>query len=65
MVKDPVCGMDLDPEGTEHFVTYQGETYYFCSLACQEAFLRDPQTYVESVAASLDGVDEPRMTSRG
>ena len=27
VVKDPVCGMEVDPATSEHHVTREGETY--------------------------------------
>lgn len=30
MVKDPVCGMMVDPETAPAKAEYQGQTYYFC-----------------------------------
>ncbi len=46
MVKDPVCGMDVDPEKAEYKLTYEGQEYYFCSRACMEEFSKDPQRYL-------------------
>jgi len=46
MVKDPVCGMDVDPKRAEYKLTYQGQEYYFCSKACMEEFSRDPKRYL-------------------
>ncbi|RLG75742.1 MAG: YHS domain-containing protein, partial [Thermoprotei archaeon] len=37
MVKDPVCGMDVDPSKTQFKTIYKGEIYYFCSRACKKA----------------------------
>jgi Cu+-exporting ATPase len=31
-VKDPVCGMDVDPAQAKHKAEHAGRTYYFCSL---------------------------------
>ncbi len=28
-VKDPVCGMDVDPHTAKHRTEYDGRTYYF------------------------------------
>ncbi|MGI0054046.1 MAG: YHS domain-containing protein [Thermoplasmata archaeon] len=39
-VKDPVCGMMVDPERAPARGTYDGVTLYFCALACQAAFER-------------------------
>ena len=45
-VKDPVCGMDVDPKTAAGSATYQDTTYYFCSLHCRDAFKADPEKYV-------------------
>jgi uncharacterized membrane protein YraQ (UPF0718 family) len=41
--RDPVCGMRTDEEGPS--VTYDGETYYFCSNTCKRLFERRPTKY--------------------
>ena len=46
MVKDPVCGMDVDPKTAAAQSEYQGKTYYFCSLGCKKDFDKEPQKYV-------------------
>ena len=45
-VKDPVCGMAIDPATAKHTSEYLGQTYYFCSLMCRKAFEDDPQHYL-------------------
>ena len=47
MVKDPVCGMEVDPSRTQYKVVYKGEVYYFCSLHCKKAFEKDPEYYLK------------------
>ncbi len=47
-VKDPVCGMDIDPDGAAAKMEYKGQTYYFCSAACHDKFKREPEKYVRS-----------------
>lgn len=47
-VKDPVCGMRIDPEKTEHRSEYKGRDYYFCSSSCKTQFDSDPEQFVES-----------------
>ncbi len=45
MVKDPVCGMDIE-EGKAHARReYGGRTFYFCSPRCEAAFATDPGKY--------------------
>jgi Cu+-exporting ATPase len=45
-VKDPVCGMDIDPVTATGPSEYKGQTYYFCSLACKKAFDKEPEKYL-------------------
>jgi RND family efflux transporter MFP subunit len=37
-IKDPSCGMDVDPRTATEQSTYNGKTYYFCSRGCREKF---------------------------
>jgi len=46
MVKDLVCGMEVDKKTVKHKTTYQGETYYFCAPGCTIAFEKDPTKYI-------------------
>ncbi|WP_428977724.1 heavy metal translocating P-type ATPase [Rhodoligotrophos defluvii] len=46
-VKDPVCGMNVDPQTSKHRTTYDGRIYHFCSARCRERFEADPQAYIE------------------
>ncbi|RDI57168.1 heavy metal translocating P-type ATPase [Microvirga subterranea] len=50
-VKDPVCGMMVDPHVTTHRVQYEGKPYYFCSSGCQSKFTAEPAKYVEPATA--------------
>ncbi|WP_135366655.1 permease [Halosimplex halophilum] len=55
-VQDPVCGMEVDPDETDHSIEHDGRTYYFCSQSCKESF--DPEaanTTVREKATSLSG----------
>ncbi len=45
-VKDPVCGMMVDPHTAKHRHTHRGHTYYFCSPKCREKFIADPEKYL-------------------
>lgn len=46
MAKDPVCGMECDPEHAAGSSKFADQTYYFCSPGCKDKFDRDPQRYV-------------------
>ena len=45
-VKDPVCGMSVDPHTAKHRAEHAGRPYYFCSAGCRAKFLADPQRYL-------------------
>ncbi|MFQ5865637.1 MAG: heavy metal translocating P-type ATPase [bacterium] len=45
-VKDPVCGMDIDPNNVAASEEYEGKTYHFCSAACHDKFKAEPEKYV-------------------
>ena len=51
MTKDPVCGMDVDPQAAVHQARHEGHTYYFCAQRCKDRFLADPQRYLQPQAA--------------
>lgn len=45
MAKDPVCGMDVDPQTAAAQSSYRGEVVYFCALGCKAKFDADPERY--------------------
>ena len=45
-VKDPVCGMSVDPATAAATREYNGVTYYFCNPGCADKFAQNPQAYV-------------------
>ncbi|MFO0842283.1 MAG: heavy metal translocating P-type ATPase [Gemmataceae bacterium] len=47
-VKDPVCGMDVDPGSAAAQSTHAGATYSFCSASCQRKFDADPTRYLRA-----------------
>lgn len=47
MQRDPVCGMQVDPQTAAARMEYQGQTYYFCSESCHQQFMQNPQQYAE------------------
>ena len=51
-VKDPVCGMMVDPHTTEHKAEHAGRPYYFCSAGCRAKFLAEPERYLDPAAAA-------------
>ncbi|MFL5208842.1 MAG: heavy metal translocating P-type ATPase [Microvirga sp.] len=51
-MKDPVCGMSVDPHTAKHRAEHGGRPYYFCSAGCRTKFLADPARYLDPAAAA-------------
>ncbi len=51
MVKDPVCGMEIEPQDAAVSRKHMGQTFYFCSPNCVEQFDADPHHYAQAVLA--------------
>jgi Cu+-exporting ATPase len=62
-VKDPVCGMMVDPHTTAHRTDHGGRPYYFCSAGCREKFLADPERYVDPSATEAKAEPVPEGTT--
>ena len=45
-VKDPVCGMSVDPAKTKYKSEFKGATYYFCSDHCKTQFDQNPEQFI-------------------
>ncbi|MDH7795457.1 MULTISPECIES: heavy metal translocating P-type ATPase [unclassified Beijerinckia] len=56
-VKDPVCGMTVDPATAKHQTTHAGQPYFFCSAGCKTKFEADPQHYLDPKPAKPAGND--------
>ncbi|HEY3124817.1 MAG TPA: YHS domain-containing protein, partial [Thermoanaerobaculia bacterium] len=48
-VKDPVCGMTVEPQSAAARRVYGGRTFYFCAKGCAEAFDKDPKKYAAAL----------------
>jgi len=55
-VKDPVCGMEIEPQAA--FATRQskGQTFYFCSENCVRQFDAAPEKHVTAVPSATTGI---------
>lgn len=53
MVKDPVCGMEVDEKSAPAKSLYMGKAYYFCSLDCKRIF--DAAKYAGSGGHEMAG----------
>ncbi|HEX9182162.1 MAG TPA: heavy metal translocating P-type ATPase [Burkholderiales bacterium] len=51
-MKDPVCGMNVEPGKEAGRFAYAGKTYLFCSKRCLQAFSADPARYLGGTAAA-------------
>jgi len=45
-VKDPVCGMIVDPKTAAAKADYKGKTYYFCSREDKDRFEKSPAQFL-------------------
>jgi len=43
--RDPVCGLEVNPEDVDAWVEYGGTQYYFCCPECRKAFEENPEEY--------------------
>lgn len=55
VVKDPVCGMEINAEDAEERSEYVGEVFYFCSRPCRNKFDEDPGRFIERADLSGGG----------
>jgi Cu+-exporting ATPase len=58
-VKDPVCGMSVDPHTAKHQAEHNGHPYYFCSAGCRAKFIADPERYLDPSAAAAKAEPVP------
>lgn len=47
-VRDPVCGMSVDPATSRHRFDHDGKTFHFCSAGCRTKFAADPPRYLDN-----------------
>jgi Cu+-exporting ATPase len=46
-VRDPVCGMTVDPATAKYRARHGGQDFYFCAASCQARFEADPDAFLE------------------
>jgi Cu+-exporting ATPase len=46
MVKDLVCGMEINEQAAGYSMIFEGEMFHFCSDGCRAEFRRRPQDYL-------------------
>jgi Cu+-exporting ATPase len=62
-VRDPVCGMTVEP-GSSHRHEHAGTTYLFCCAACRERFAADPERCLEAGPTGMPA-PEPALVTPG
>ena len=49
-VKDPVCGMTVDPATAAHRLEQHHKSHFFCSSGCHDKFVANPAKYIKPEA---------------
>ena len=63
VVRDPVCGMTVDPSAGKPHHEHAGHTYHFCSEGCRARFAAAPDDYIEATDP-VCGMKVDRSTAR-
>ena len=51
MVKDPVCGTEIDTSQAAAQTIYEGQAYYFCSEECRRTFEQNPKECLKQASS--------------
>jgi P-type Cu+ transporter len=60
-VKDPVCGMIVNPAKAAGTHRFEGIDYYFCNVKCQQKFAANPRQYLQPKAPAVPVTDADMM----
>ncbi len=64
-MKDPVCGMEVEPEKAAVSRNFNGQKFSFCSENCANQFTNHPEKYASETAAPVMKADhKPAETAR-
>ncbi len=55
VVKDPVCGMMVDPAKTAHHAEHDGHAFHFCSAGCRPKLIAAPDAFLGAHAGHHHG----------
>ena len=47
-IRDPVCGMRVNPDSAEHHFVYEDQSYWFCCRGCLDKFQANPEKYLKA-----------------
>lgn len=62
LVKDPVCGMTLDPAKAKATAEHAAQKYYFCCTGCAQKFQSNPEQYLKP-KPSLVTIGPPKLAT--
>ncbi len=48
LLRDPVCGMSVDPAAGKPTAEHDHRLFHFCSEGCRERFLQEPEAYLKA-----------------
>jgi len=63
VIRDPVCGMTVDPHAGKPSAEHAGHVYHFCCEGCRTKFLAGPQAYL-TAEDPVCGMSVDRATAR-
>ena len=63
VLRDPVCGMTVDPSAGKPSLEHGGHRYHFCSASCRDKFQATPDKFV-SAKDPVCGMDVARDTAK-
>ncbi len=63
VIRDPVCGMTVDPQAGKPKAEHAGHVYHFCSQSCRDKFVKEPEAYLEATDP-VCGMKVDRSTAR-
>ncbi|MER8694336.1 heavy metal translocating P-type ATPase [Mesorhizobium opportunistum] len=63
VLRDPVCGMTVDPAAGKPTTDHGGRIYHFCSESCRTKFLAEPEKYL-TATDPVCGMSVERATAR-
>ena len=63
VVRDPVCGMIVDPAAGKPTAAYGGQVHHFCSESCRAKFVAEPEKYL-TATDPVCGMSVDRATAK-
>ena len=62
-VRDPVCGMRVDPAKSRFSHEHEGQRHYFCCGGCHAAFQADPTRFVAAASPAVPAGEYPETAT--